>query len=254
MAKTSKKVGKGATIEGPADPVALAEAGGEPVDLVEGPADQRAEGPADQMVIKDLETLKVLTDPMRLQILELMAKPITVKVVAKSLDMPPTKLYYHVSQLEEHGIIRVVATRVVSGIIEKQYQVTAKSFSIDRSLLSLDKHDWREWDGIWHNLIDGVSADIRAGLESGLIQIGDEHPKHKRLMLGRSIIKMTPEQANAFAEKLKALLEEYDQGTPGKEAQPGHGHSPAAQAAQPYSILIAFHLHTRAQVKEESDE
>lgn len=233
MTKTSKKTGKTATIEGPADSVALAEAGSKAVDLVEGPADQ--------MVIKDLETLKVLTEPLRLQILELMAKPITVKVVAKSLDMPPTKLYYHVSQLEEHGIVRVVATRVVSGIIEKQYQVTAKSFSVDRSLLSPDKHDWKEWEGIWHNLIDGVSADIRVGLESGLIQVGNEHPAHKRLVIGRSIFKMTPEQADEFTEKLKALLEQYDQRNPDKEAQP-------------YSILIAFHLHTRTQVKEESDE
>ena len=220
MAKTSKKA---APLVVSADPLAI------------------AEGPADQMVIKDLETLKVLTEPLRLQILELMAKPCTVKLVAKSLDMPPTKLYYHVSQLEEHGIIRVVATRVVSGIIEKQYQVTAKSFSIDRSLLGLGKHDWKEWDIIWHNLIEGVSADIRKGLESGLLQVDDHAPIHQRLMLGRSIIKMTPKQAGEFSEKLKVLLKEYD----------GHDHS---DESQPYSLLIAFHLHTRAQVKEENHE
>lgn len=250
MAKTSKASKSTRILKKPAEPV-VESAAQEPADqmVMVKPSDQ----PADQMVIKDLETLKVLTDPMRLQILELMAKPITVKVVAKSLDMPPTKLYYHVSQLEEHGIIRVVSTRVVSGIIEKQYQVMAKSFSVDRSLLNLEKHDWQEWDGIWHNLIDGVSADIRKGLESGLIQIGDEHPPHKRLMLGRSIVKMTPQQADTFIEKLKTLLEDYDQSDHSKEAQPWHGHSPTAQAAQPYSILIAVHLHSRAQVKEESD-
>ena len=36
----------------------------------------------------------------------------------------------------KRGLIRVVRTRVVSGIIEKHYQVTAREFNVDRRLLS----------------------------------------------------------------------------------------------------------------------
>ncbi|WP_299429905.1 helix-turn-helix domain-containing protein [uncultured Meiothermus sp.] len=192
--------------------------------------------PANQLVIRDLETLKVLTDPLRLQILELMSKPITVKVVARSLAMPPTKLYYHVGQMEAHGLIRVVGTRVVSGIIEKQYQVTAKNYSIDRSLLEIHKKDHSSLTEILHNVMDGVSADIQKGLESGLIQVGDEHPVHQRLVLGRTLVLMTPQQAQQFIETIHMLLKQFSTGP--------------SEKAQPYSFLIAFHPHSQAQVEE----
>ncbi len=196
--------------------------------------------PADQLVIRELETLKVLTDPLRLQILELMSKPITVKTVAKSLEMPPTKLYYHVSQMEAHGLIRVVGTRVVSGIIEKQYQVTAKNYTIDRSLLGIHKKDHNSLTEILHNVMDGVSADIQKGLESGLIRVGDEHPVHQRLVLGRTLVRMTPQQAQEFIETIHKLLKQFN--------------TDPSEEAQPYSFLIAFHPHSQAQVKEDGND
>ncbi len=44
----------------------------------------------DTMLISDLETLKVLADPLRLSILEYLVKPSTVKRIAEKLDKPPT--------------------------------------------------------------------------------------------------------------------------------------------------------------------
>src|SRR3712207_1417060 len=88
--------------------------------------------PKDIYFISDLETLKVVSDPLRLRILECFrGVPATVKDVAAALDMPPTRLYYHVNQLEERGLIHVVETRVVSGIIEKHYQTTAYRLTVD---------------------------------------------------------------------------------------------------------------------------
>lgn len=75
----------------------------------------------DEMMIEDAETLRVLADPLRLRIRELMVRPCTVKQVAAVLGIAPTKLYYHINLLEKHKLIVVVAARVVSGIIEKQY-------------------------------------------------------------------------------------------------------------------------------------
>ncbi|MBX6342634.1 MAG: helix-turn-helix transcriptional regulator [Thermomicrobiaceae bacterium] len=81
----------------------------------------------DVFVIRDLETLRAVSDPLRLRLFELLrGGPRTVKQLAAALDLPPTRLYYHVGQLEAHGLVRVVDTRVVSGIIEKRYQATAQ--------------------------------------------------------------------------------------------------------------------------------
>ena len=98
------------------------------------------EGPEEEVVIEDLETLKVLSDPLRMQIIELMGHtPRTVKQIAKQLDMTPNKLYYHIKLLEDHGLIRVVETRLVSGIVEKHYQTTAKEITVADGLLSISK-------------------------------------------------------------------------------------------------------------------
>src|SRR3954467_12474429 len=87
--------------------------------------------------ITTLDALKVFSDPLRQQIIEaLLDDAKTVKQVAVELDLAPTKLYYHVNLLEEHGLIQVTETRIVSGIIEKHYRAAAREFAIERSLLT----------------------------------------------------------------------------------------------------------------------
>src|SRR5436189_2035227 len=88
--------------------------------------------PEQRMVIKDLDTLKAISDPLRLQIVEhMLAGARTVKQLAQELNTTPTKLYYHINMLEQYGLIKVTGTRVVSGIIEKQYHVAAYSIDIE---------------------------------------------------------------------------------------------------------------------------
>src|SRR5689334_15395153 len=94
----------------------------------------------DELVITDLETLKVISDPLRLQIMEVVQhNSRTVKQIAAELDIAPSKLYYHINLMEEHGLIHVTDTRIVSGIIEKQYQAAARNLRVNHSLLSPNK-------------------------------------------------------------------------------------------------------------------
>ena len=83
--------------------------------------------PLAERVISDVETLKALSDPVRLRILETMVTAAdeawTVKRLAKALGSGTTKLYHHIDILEERDLIRVAGTRVVSGIIETSYRI-----------------------------------------------------------------------------------------------------------------------------------
>ena len=91
--------------------------------------------PIPVFVIKDLETLKVFADPLRNQILELMAvRPMTVTQIADHLGLATSKLYYHINQLEKYGLIRVTDTTVKGNIIEKRYWLTAYECKLDESL------------------------------------------------------------------------------------------------------------------------
>ncbi len=166
------------------------------------------------LAIRDVDTLKVVADPLRLQILQLLDQrdgPRTVKGLAAALKMPATKLYYHVNLLEEHGLIRVVDTRVVSGIIEKQYAPAAAELRVDQALLTPSlREPGGSFDILLGTMLDTVKSCIRQGLDSGLIvpeKSGE--PVHHRLLVCSEQLRLTPKRAAKLRERLKALVAEY---------------------------------------------
>ena len=65
--------------------------------------------PEPTMMINDLESLKVFSDPLRNQIMEILApEKLTINQIAKKLGLAPSKLYYHINLLEKHGLIQEV--------------------------------------------------------------------------------------------------------------------------------------------------
>jgi DNA-binding transcriptional ArsR family regulator len=89
----------------------------------------------------EVEALRALADPLRLRILTVMMVRVhgelpvmSVKELAADLGEPQTKLYRHVKHLESAGLIKVVASRVVSGIVEQRYQAGQDDLMIGTSL------------------------------------------------------------------------------------------------------------------------
>jgi DNA-binding transcriptional ArsR family regulator len=168
--------------------------------------------PEDVFLIDNLETLKIVADPLRLKVLELLRrKPQTVKQLAAAMSIPLKKLYYHVNLLEAHGLIRVASTRIVSGIIEKQYQVTAYRLSVERALLSPPAPASDEGVDAYLSLIlDHAKSEISKGVCAGLIDLAHKTMAQRGLVLGRTWIRMSPERADAFLQRLKALSDEFE--------------------------------------------
>jgi DNA-binding transcriptional ArsR family regulator len=172
---------------------------------------QRIESPQDELVISDLETLKVLSDPLRMQLIELMGdQPRTVKQVAQQLEMTPNKLYYHIRLLEDHGLIRVVETHIVSGIVEKHYQTTAKEITVADGLLSISKpEDGEEIEALVSSILDGAKADFKRSLRvrsQGDVQSEVRYSTN----ITREMARLTREQANTIRERLAELVKEFE--------------------------------------------
>jgi len=164
----------------------------------------------DEFVIDNLETLKVIADPLRKRILELLDKPSTVKQIARQLGMSASKLYYHVNLLEEHGLIRVTETRIVSGIIEKHYQISAWHINVKSGLLSPTAETGDEGlNLILSDMLDSAKEEIRAGVRDGSIEFTDDAPRHRKLFFSQSIAALRPERAEDFYARLRALVEEF---------------------------------------------
>jgi DNA-binding transcriptional ArsR family regulator len=180
--------------------------------------------PLSELIIKDLATLQAITDPLRVQIVDKMVKePRTVKQVAKELGMTPTRLYYHISQLEEHGLIRVVNTRLVSGIVEKQYQATAYKFTVSRSLFSLDEQDRNVASQAIQagalGLLEATIRDIQQGLANGALLSAESNTNNDKLMVGRSMVELNPAQFIEFQNRVSALLDEFGSQEAGEDGK-----------------------------------
>lgn len=163
-------------------------------------------------MITTLEALKVFSDPLRQQIIEaLLEGAKTVKQVAAELELAPTKLYYHVNLLEEHGLIQVTETRIVSGIIEKRYMAAALEFAIERALLTPGSSGKGEvLNTIFDAMIEPIRSDLQKSLEQGLIDMRDDAPVEHKFRMWRASSRLAPEQAQVFYERLGTLIEEFN--------------------------------------------
>lgn len=166
--------------------------------------------PAAEMIISDLETLKVLADPLRLSILEFLGKPGTVKRIAEQLKKPPTKLYYHFNLLEKHDLIQLVDTRVVSGIIEKHYQASARSYRLDRGLLTPGQDAKNDpTDITLSGVMSATKSEILDSLREGAIAHTEEEAPSRQLHMSQIHMMLTAEQYDEFHEQLQDLVGRY---------------------------------------------
>lgn len=167
--------------------------------------------PDPERLIDDVETLKIYFDPLRLRLLSAMAgSPRTVNELAEEVGVPFTRLYYHMHLLEQHGLIRLVETRNISGAVdEKFYQVSARQFLVDRDLL---RPGTPAGDDMLNLTLEATlhhtEADIRQSVYNGGVDASTYPPDPRSLLLRRGVTRLTPESARMIYEKLLAILSE----------------------------------------------
>lgn len=165
-------------------------------------------------VIDNLETLKVIADPLRLQILELLImKPQTVKDLGEKLGLTANKLYYHVNQLEAHGLVQVVETRQIANMIEKTYGATTEELDIDPDLLSFASPSGREnINSMLLSTIDATREDLLRSLQARAFELEQGAPIQTReVLIQRTLSRLPEERASEFKWRLAELLNEFAQ-------------------------------------------
>lgn len=185
--------------------------------------------PAEIQVIS-LEDLKLISVPLRAHLLEALgARPRTVKELAAQFQLPATRLYYHINLLEKHGLIRVVGTRLVSGILEKHYRATARQYRVERLLFADPQSDHEAGlTALLEFVLDEAKADIRRGARSGRIDLAQTAPHPRALLIKRGVARFTPAQARRLYEKMQALLRDFTE-------------TPDEPGADIYSLAVAFY-------------
>jgi DNA-binding transcriptional ArsR family regulator len=175
------------------------------------------DGAAGQRAVGDVETLKALADPVRLAILGALMdetrggaglRVLSVKELAEELGEPQTKLYRHVRQLEAAGLIRVAATRLVSGIVEQRYQACQHDLRLGPGLL----RDWPtdELEPVLTAVLDRYRDQFFAAHRAGLISTAEVPPEqaYRQSMLTMAETRLPAPRAAAIRRKLREILDE----------------------------------------------
>ena len=164
-------------------------------------------------IIEDRETLKVMVDPLRSQILEILLNtPHTIKQTAGKLGLAASKLYYHFNQLEKHGLIEVVETRMVANLEEKCYQAVATDFELAPGLITTSTEEGKEVaNELFVSTIEATRDDLLRSLQARYFQLDHGAPEHpRRVVLNRLVSRIPESQAQEFQQRLCALLEEFE--------------------------------------------
>lgn len=166
------------------------------------------------LIIKDLETLKVLTDPLRLQIIEILApKPQTVNQVAQQLGVSPSLLYYHFHMLESAGLIRVVETHMVNNMMEKTYWITADTFEVEKDLLNFTSNAGREnLTKVVTAALDATREDILRSLQARRIELDRGATTNPRDMVIKKLKKRLRKATyQHFVDAFNALMQDFSE-------------------------------------------
>jgi DNA-binding transcriptional ArsR family regulator len=180
-------------------------------------------------LIRDLDQLRLLSDPLRLRLVHAFAdEPRTTKQVATVLGEKPTRLYHHVAQLEEAGLLELVETRPVRGTTEKYYRSVGRAFAASPTLFR-----GPEGAGPAQELIDGILSRTSAELEGlGLDTLDEDDPLGP--LVGRARLSIPAWRARELRERLYEWLTECESG-------PDAGEAAGPEDRVEFAALVAFY-------------
>jgi DNA-binding transcriptional ArsR family regulator len=167
--------------------------------------------PVATRAIDDVESLRAMADPIRLAILSALMEPVngelpvmSAKELAAHLNESQTKLYRHIRQLEAAGLIRVAATRMVSGILEQRYQACQRDLSFGSGFL---REHADESEGMMQALMDhfrqGFFTAFRDAKRAPGAVPPEEAFRQPKIMAGSAKMSM------AKAAELRSRMDEF---------------------------------------------
>lgn len=163
----------------------------------------------DKIIYTELDDIRTLIDPYRLRILKTFTTengPLTAKMVADILEEVPSKISYHIKKMEKTGILEIVNTKVINGIVAKYYSPTAKEFGIETQ---------EEEDFI--NLgLNNMYLDIINNFKKSFIDATNNH-ENSTAVVGNQVY-LNEEQFHELSKTINEKLLEFKDNGENKES------------------------------------
>lgn len=182
--------------------------------------------PDQDLTITSTDQLHALSNPTRWAIIgRLNDGPGSVQELSRAMGMAKGTIGHHVRVLERAGLVRVVETRKVRGVIEKRYARVGRRFKLPEGEAAAalgTKHDIG-------------TLPLRQALAEARRSTGTDDPSMSFILRGR----MSADRARRFADLLNALGAEFVDG--------------AADEGQTYGMVAAIYVPEWASTNEEKD-
>lgn len=167
--------------------------------------------PAAQLEIHDLDALRIMADPLRARLVDILRqRATTAKDMAALLETSPKSLYYHLGRLERHGLIRVVETRLISGITEKRYRATAYLFIYDNLEARKGDTPLQGLSVAASSYFSITNEELRESIREGyVLPDGPGVSEERTLQSDWALLQLRPDEAAELGRRLHELLQEY---------------------------------------------
>jgi DNA-binding transcriptional ArsR family regulator len=152
--------------------------------------------------VESLQALRAVADTQRHRILALLIEePLTAAAVAEKLRIARTRVYYHLDILKKNGFIEV---RPVAAMIERTYRALARTFRVDRRMLSATTAA-SAIDDAQAGLLDLTAEDLRASHAAPASGVG----RAAETLVARAFLRLDSGDADGLRSELGAVLAKY---------------------------------------------
>jgi DNA-binding transcriptional ArsR family regulator len=149
----------------------------------------------EELTLDDPRAVKALYDPLRFRLFGLLREPHSVRELAREVDLPADRLYYHLNLLVERGLVQEVDVRRTGRHFERVYERTAEriTFSGDVDLGG-------------ESPLRGIVQEVERGLRSAT----EDDPA----AVSYHVLSLVPGRARDLESRLRELFTEYDDRAP----------------------------------------
>jgi len=149
-----------------------------------------------RLTIANEQQFKAISDMVRGRILGVIQhQPLTAKQIAQRLKATPGAIGHHLHVLEEAGLVKVVARRLMRGIVASYYTRSARIYDYDLP---------PEVSGVLSNTLD-VYARAQAEFLDSIVSYEDDEIARRNAF---PHVRLSREKALEFQRRFLALIDE----------------------------------------------
>lgn len=151
-------------------------------------------------VLTTVGQLEALASPLRTRILRNAGVPITVAEMAERLDVPKTRLYYHVNLLIDEGLLEQVDSRKSGARIERIYLRSAGDFKLGPDVARSVGDPRRAAELATSVILEPARVEIEDSIEK--VFAGVEPSGN----FSRTVVRLSDEDVERFTHRFNELV------------------------------------------------